>query len=91
MIYIVPFASLEALQRIANIYRDHFTSHLSAATFRVETAATAMALEIFWVSRERKTDGASISAILLPRSCLGIRLEVKEILKKNYQFRQIMS
>lgn len=71
MIYIVPFASLEALQRIANIYGDHFTSHLSAATFRVETAATAIALEIFWVSRE----GRLMESTFLQSYCPGAALE----------------
>lgn len=54
MIYIVPFASLKALQRIAKIYGDHFASHLSAATFRMGTVAITTALEIFGVRRERK-------------------------------------
>lgn len=54
MIYIVPFASLKALQRIAKIYGDHFASHLSAATFRMGTVAITMALEIFGVRRQRR-------------------------------------
>lgn len=66
MIYIVPFASLKALQRIAKIYGDHFASHLSAATFWMGTVAITMALEIFGVRRQRRQMEPSFLQSYLP-------------------------
>lgn len=87
----MPFACLKALQRIENIYKDHFTNHLSAATSGLETGGHCSGTGKSLGQKRRQGCGTRHTAILLPSCCLAIRLKESKNFKKKDYFWQIMS